>query len=104
EGRTITRRSLGYLGVSCLAGSSAADAAAPGAEPGSGVILRNCLFMDLIRNTKATARAAKTRNPRIPGVTMLLAGAAAASSLPGPPAAATTSNVKGTPSPGRPRT
>src|SRR5690349_16786301 len=94
------RRSRPYLGASC-----AAVAFGPGLGPASpgtvgssfGAILRNCLFMDLSRKTRATPMAATTRNPSTPGVTSSLGGEDAATT-------ASTPNVKGTPSPGRPRT
>ena len=70
----------------------------PTAASAFGAILRNCLFMDLSRKTRATPMAATTRNPSTPGVTSSLGGEDAAT------AAASTPNVKGTPSPGRPRT
>src|SRR5437868_7252136 len=100
--RTISRREPpepSYLGVSGPGGSPGAvlglRAALAAAAPSAfGVILWNCLFMDLSRNTSATAMTANTTNPSSPGVTLSLARAAAAS----------TPNVKGTPSPGRPRT
>src|SRR5271165_1691297 len=111
SGQAGTRRETptpAYLGASCLAVSCwlgrddppDPPLCWPGLAPapsGSGVILRNCLFIDRSRKTSATPMAATTMNPSTPGSTSLLAEEDAAT-------AASTPNVKGSPSPGYPRT
>ena len=65
--------------------------------PGSGVILRNCLFIERTRKTRATAIAATTRNPATPAPMSSGFGEEAATAARAP-------RVTGSPSPGRRRT
>ena len=65
-----------------VAGSSPEAEPGPGAKPeaaadagsaeGSGVILRNCLFIERSRKTSTTPMPATTRKPSTPGSTSLI--------------------------------